>query len=68
MGILQVQSSKKACATAYPSTVQNDIVWFWPDADPRHKDILASKKPPYIAELDDPSFTKQIANREFPYG
>ena len=52
----------------YPSTVQNGIVWFWPNADPKYKDILSKKKPPYIPQLDDPSFTCQMFNRDIPYG
>ena len=50
---MQVHTSKKACVGAYPSTMQNGIVWFWPSSDPHFKDILAEKKPPYIPELDD---------------
>ncbi|KAK9273298.1 hypothetical protein L1049_018105 [Liquidambar formosana] len=63
-----VHTFKKACVAVYPSTVQNDIVWFWPNTDPQYKDILLKKKPPYIPELDDPSYTKIMANREIPYG
>ncbi|XP_004307126.1 PREDICTED: protochlorophyllide-dependent translocon component 52, chloroplastic-like [Fragaria vesca subsp. vesca] len=63
-----VHTSKKACVGAYPSTVQNGIVWFWPSTDPQHKDILAEKKPPYIPEIDDPTFTCVMGNRDFPYG
>ena len=58
----------KACVAAYPSTVQHDIVWFWPNTDPKHKDIITRKQPPFIPELDDPSFTKYMGNRDFPYG
>ncbi|KAF9686504.1 hypothetical protein SADUNF_Sadunf03G0165500 [Salix dunnii] len=63
-----VHTFKKACVAAYPATVQNDIVWFWPNSSPEYKDILSSKKPPYIAELDDPSYSKTMGNREFPFG
>nr|XP_011469383.1 PREDICTED: protochlorophyllide-dependent translocon component 52, chloroplastic-like isoform X2 [Fragaria vesca subsp. vesca] len=63
-----VHTSKKACVGTYPSTVQNGIVWFWPSSDPRYKDILAHKKPPYIPEMDDPSYTCLMASRELPYG
>ncbi|KAI3794835.1 hypothetical protein L1987_37475 [Smallanthus sonchifolius] len=55
-----VHSFQKACVGVYPSTVQNEIVWFWPNTDPQYKDILTKKKPPYIPELDDPSFTFQM--------
>ncbi|XAR62903.1 Pheophorbide a oxygenase [Bertholletia excelsa] len=63
-----VHTSKKACVAVYPSTVQNDIVWFWPNSSPQYKDILTKKAPPYIPELDDPSYTKLMGNRDIPYG
>ena len=66
--IVQVHTSKKACVGVYPSTVQNGIVWFWPNTDPKYKDILTEKKPPYIPEIDDPSFTKTMGNRDISYG
>nr|XP_043631425.1 protochlorophyllide-dependent translocon component 52, chloroplastic-like [Erigeron canadensis] len=63
-----VHTFQRACVAVYPSTVQNGIVWFWPNTDPQYKDILSKKKPPYIPELDDPSFTCQMFNRDIPYG
>ncbi|XP_050371123.1 protochlorophyllide-dependent translocon component 52, chloroplastic-like isoform X2 [Argentina anserina] len=63
-----VHTSKKACVSVYPSTVQNGMVWFWPSSDPQYKDILAEKKPPYIPEIDDPSYASLMGNREIPYG
>ncbi|KAK0607381.1 hypothetical protein LWI29_014117 [Acer saccharum] len=63
-----VHTSKKACVGVYPSCVQHDIVWFWPNKDPEYKDIVKKKTPPYIPELDDPSLTKWFGNRDFPYG
>ncbi|KAI3798124.1 hypothetical protein L1987_33393 [Smallanthus sonchifolius] len=63
-----VHSFPKACVAVYPSTMQNGIVWFWPNTDPQYKDILTKKKPPYIPELDDPSFSFQMFNRDIPYG
>ena len=65
---MQVHTFKKACVAVYPSTMQNGIVWFWPNAGPQYKDILDRKKPPYIPELDDPSYTKMMGNRDMPYG
>ncbi|PON98088.1 Pheophorbide a oxygenase [Trema orientale] len=64
----QIQTSKKACVAVYPSTVMNDILWFWPNTDPQYKDILKEKTPPYFPELNDPSYTKSMGNREFPFG
>ncbi|XP_027347892.1 protochlorophyllide-dependent translocon component 52, chloroplastic [Abrus precatorius] len=63
-----VHTSKRACVAAYPSVVQNDILWFWPSTDPQYKDITTRKKPPFIPELDDPSFTRLMGNRDIPYG
>ncbi|XP_027191946.1 protochlorophyllide-dependent translocon component 52, chloroplastic [Cicer arietinum] len=64
----QVHTSKKACVAAYPSIVQNDILWFWPNTDPQYKDIITRKKPPFIPEIDDPSFTCLMGNRDISYG
>nr|A0A076FF10.1 RecName: Full=Flavonoid 8-hydroxylase 2, chloroplastic; Short=ObF8H-2; Flags: Precursor [Ocimum basilicum]AII16848.1 flavone 8-hydroxylase [Ocimum basilicum] len=64
-----VETSKKACVKGvYPSCVRNGIVWFWPNSDPKYKDIFLTKKPHYIPELDDPSFTCTMTTREVPYG
>ncbi|XP_010257616.1 PREDICTED: protochlorophyllide-dependent translocon component 52, chloroplastic isoform X2 [Nelumbo nucifera] len=63
-----VYSFKKACAAVYPSIVQNNIVWFWPSTEPRYKDIMMKQKPPYIPELDDPSYSRLMGNRDIPYG
>ncbi|KAL5765300.1 hypothetical protein ACOSQ2_017894 [Xanthoceras sorbifolium] len=49
----QVHTFKKACARAYPSIVQHEMVWFWPNTDPEYKDIITKKKPPFIPEMDD---------------
>ncbi|KAI9187003.1 hypothetical protein LWI28_023278 [Acer negundo] len=63
-----VHTFKKACVGVYPSTVQNEMVWFWPSADPEYNDIVKKKKPPFIPEMDDPSSTNFFMNRDFPYG
>ncbi|KAJ9697728.1 hypothetical protein PVL29_007041 [Vitis rotundifolia] len=63
-----VHTLKKARAAVYPSAVQNGIVWFWPNTDPQFKDILMKKRPPYIPELDDLSYTKSMGARDFPFG
>ncbi|CAN1229947.1 Protochlorophyllide-dependent translocon component 52, chloroplastic [Linum grandiflorum] len=63
-----VHTNKRACVAAYPTVVQYDIVWFWPNSDPEYKDIFEKKKPPFIRELHDPSFTKVLGARDFPYG
>ncbi|XP_031099350.1 protochlorophyllide-dependent translocon component 52, chloroplastic-like [Ipomoea triloba] len=63
-----IHTSKRACVAVYPSCVQNDILWFWPNSDPLYKDIFMKKKPVYIPELDDPSFTKSMIARDIPYG
>ncbi|KAL3828874.1 hypothetical protein ACJIZ3_017676 [Penstemon smallii] len=63
-----VHTSNKACVAAYPSCVQNGILWFWPNSDPQYKDIHSKKKPHYIPELDDPSYTNLMICRDIPYG
>ncbi|WJX53180.1 hypothetical protein P8452_39206 [Trifolium repens] len=63
-----IHTSKKACVAAYPSTVQNDILWFWPNTDPQYKDIITRKTPPFMPEIDDPSYTRVMMNRDIPYG
>ncbi|XP_056682463.1 protochlorophyllide-dependent translocon component 52, chloroplastic-like [Spinacia oleracea] len=63
-----VHTSKKACVASYPCTVQNDILWFWPNSDPQYQDILTKKQPPYIAEIDDPSYAKSMGTRDINYG
>ncbi|KAL9233605.1 hypothetical protein vseg_008577 [Gypsophila vaccaria] len=63
-----VHTSKKACVASYPCTVQHDILWFWPNSDPQYQDIVTRKQPPYIPELDDPSYTRSMGIRDFPYG
>ncbi|XP_078180848.1 protochlorophyllide-dependent translocon component 52, chloroplastic-like [Carex rostrata] len=63
-----VHKNEKACVAVYPCVEQNKILWFWPNTDPRYKDILNEKKPPYIPELDDPSFTATMGTRDLLYG
>lgn len=65
---VQIHTSNKACVAAYPSCVQNGIVWFWPNSDPQYKDIFSKKKPHYIPELDDPSYTNLMMSRDISYG
>ncbi|CAN0911019.1 Protochlorophyllide-dependent translocon component 52, chloroplastic [Linum grandiflorum] len=63
-----VHTNKRACVAAYPTALQYGIVWFWPNSDPRYKDIFEKKKPPFVSELDDPSFTKVLGSRDLNYG
>ncbi|KAF5204849.1 Protochlorophyllide-dependent translocon component 52 chloroplastic [Thalictrum thalictroides] len=63
-----VHTSKKACAAVYPCIVQNRILWFWPRSEPQYEDIATKEKPPYIPELDDPTFTSVMVSRDIPYG
>ncbi|KAK0608861.1 hypothetical protein LWI29_037146 [Acer saccharum] len=44
------------------------MVWFWPNTDPEYKDIITKKKPAFIPELDDPSFSKVFLTRDIPCG
>lgn len=63
-----IHTSSKACVAVYPSCVQNKVLWFWPNADPKYKDIFSREKPPYIPEIDDPSFVGTMITRDIPYG
>ncbi|KAJ6810756.1 protochlorophyllide-dependent translocon component 52, chloroplastic [Iris pallida] len=63
-----IHTFKKACAAAYPSFVQNKMLWFWPRTDPEYKDIAEREKPPNVPELDDPSYTCTMGIRDLPYG
>ncbi|RVW48757.1 Protochlorophyllide-dependent translocon component 52, chloroplastic [Vitis vinifera] len=45
-----------------------ELSWFWPNTDPQFKDIIMKKRPPYIPELDDLSYTKSMGARDFPFG
>ncbi|CAN1269261.1 Protochlorophyllide-dependent translocon component 52, chloroplastic [Linum perenne] len=63
-----VHTNKRACVATYPTIVHHNIVWFWPNSDPQYKDISETKKPPFIPELEDPSFTTMYGVRDLPYG
>ncbi|KAK9114659.1 hypothetical protein Syun_021456 [Stephania yunnanensis] len=63
-----VHTFKKACAVSYPSIEQNKIVWFWPKSEPQYKNIAMKRKPPCIPELDDPSYSSLMGQRDFPFG
>ncbi|VAI38565.1 unnamed protein product [Triticum turgidum subsp. durum] len=63
-----VHKNSKACVASYPSVVQNNILWFYPRADEEHQDILQRKRPPFIPEIDDPSFVTVYGVRDLPYG
>lgn len=65
---MQIHTSPRACVAVYPSCVQNKVLWFWPNSDHEYKDILSKKKPPYIPEIDDPSFTGGMITRDLQYG
>ncbi|KAJ7527737.1 hypothetical protein O6H91_16G068700 [Diphasiastrum complanatum] len=64
----KVHTSKRACATPYPSLEQQGLVWFWPDPKEEARSLAASRLPPKVAELDDPSFTHQWIMRDMPFG
>ncbi|RCV40364.1 hypothetical protein SETIT_9G046900v2 [Setaria italica] len=51
-----VHKNSRACVASYPCVVQNKILWFYPRTEPEYKDVLQRKRPPYMAELDDPSY------------
>ncbi|KAL6638081.1 hypothetical protein ACP70R_025653 [Stipagrostis hirtigluma subsp. patula] len=63
-----VHKNSKACVASYPCVVQNNILWFYPRAEPEYKDVVQRKKPPYIAEIDDPAFVTVYGIRDLFYG
>uniref|UniRef100_A0A0E0KKF2 Rieske domain-containing protein n=1 Tax=Oryza punctata TaxID=4537 RepID=A0A0E0KKF2_ORYPU len=63
-----VHKNSKACVASYPCVVQNNILWFYPRSEPEYKDILQRKRPPYIPQIDDPSFVTVYGIRDLPYG
>ncbi|KAL6638080.1 hypothetical protein ACP70R_025652 [Stipagrostis hirtigluma subsp. patula] len=63
-----VHKNSKACVASYPCVVQNNILWFFPRTEPEHKDVLQRKRPPYIPEIDDPSFVTAYGIRDLFYG
>ncbi|KAF8779000.1 hypothetical protein HU200_003106 [Digitaria exilis] len=63
-----VHKNTKACVASYPCVVQNNILWFYPRAEPEYKDVLQRKRPPLIPEIDDPEFVTVYGIRDLPYG
>ncbi|PVH31042.1 hypothetical protein PAHAL_9G043800 [Panicum hallii] len=63
-----VHKNSKACVASYPTVVQNKILWFYPRAEPEHRDVLQRNRPPYIKEIDDPSFVTAFGIRDLFYG
>jgi phenylpropionate dioxygenase-like ring-hydroxylating dioxygenase large terminal subunit len=63
-----VHTNPKACVASYPCVVQNNILWFYPRADPEYKDVLQRKRPLLIPEIDDPEFVTVYGIRDLPYG
>nr|CAB3497791.1 unnamed protein product [Digitaria exilis] len=59
-----VHKNSKACVASYPCVVQNKILWFYPRTEPEHKDVLQKKRPPYFAEINDPSFVTVFGMRD----
>ncbi|WVZ60951.1 hypothetical protein U9M48_010902 [Paspalum notatum var. saurae] len=63
-----VHTNSKACVASYPCVVQNNILWFYPRAEPEYKDVLQRKRPPLVPEIDDPEFVTVYGMRDLPYG
>uniref|UniRef100_A0A453QVZ4 Rieske domain-containing protein n=1 Tax=Aegilops tauschii subsp. strangulata TaxID=200361 RepID=A0A453QVZ4_AEGTS len=63
-----VHTNSKACVASYPCVVQNKLLWFYPRAGPEHADVLQRKRPPFIPEIDDPSFVTSFLIRDMPFG
>ncbi|GJN22957.1 hypothetical protein PR202_gb10567 [Eleusine coracana subsp. coracana] len=63
-----VHKNSKACVASYPCVVQNKILWFYPRTEPEYKDVLQRKRPPFIPEIDDPSYFTVFGMRDLYYG
>jgi phenylpropionate dioxygenase-like ring-hydroxylating dioxygenase large terminal subunit len=63
-----VHKNAKACVASYPCVVQNRILWFYPRTEPEYRDVLERKRPPYIPEIDDPSYVTAFGVRDLFYG
>ncbi|CAL4944969.1 unnamed protein product [Urochloa decumbens] len=63
-----VHNNPKACVASYPCVVQNKILWLYPRAEPEYRDVLQRKRPPYMAEIDDPSYFTVFGMRDLFYG
>nr|CAB3497788.1 unnamed protein product [Digitaria exilis] len=63
-----VHKNDKACVASYPCVVQNKILRFYPRAEAEYRDVLQRKRPPYIKEIDDPSFVTAFGIRDLFYG
>ncbi|TVU14027.1 hypothetical protein EJB05_37469, partial [Eragrostis curvula] len=62
-----VHKNSKACVASYPCVVQNKM-WFYPRTEAEYKDVLQRKRPPYIPEIDDPSYFTAFGMRDLHYG
>ncbi|CAN6381443.1 unnamed protein product [Urochloa humidicola] len=63
-----VHESRRACVGSYPCVVQNKLLWFYPRKEPEYKDVLRRKRPPYIPQIDDPSYFTEFGMRDLLYG
>jgi phenylpropionate dioxygenase-like ring-hydroxylating dioxygenase large terminal subunit len=63
-----VHKNSKACVASYPCVVQSKILWFYPRTEPEYQDVLQRKRPPFIPEIDDPSYFTAFTMRDLYYG
>ncbi|KXG37317.2 hypothetical protein SORBI_3001G048600 [Sorghum bicolor] len=63
-----VHENRRACVASYPCVVQNNILWFYPRTEAEHRDVLRRKRPPYFAEIDDPSYFTTFGMRDVSVG
>ncbi|CAM0146828.1 unnamed protein product [Urochloa decumbens] len=59
-----VHESSRACVGSYPCVVQNKLLWFYPRKEPEYKDVLRRKRPPYIPQIDDPSYFTEFVEQD----
>ncbi|CAL4980882.1 unnamed protein product [Urochloa decumbens] len=63
-----VHESGRARVGSYPCVVQNKLLWFYPRKEAEYKDVLRRKRPPYIPQIDDPSYFTEFGMRDLLYG
>ncbi|KAJ1293115.1 hypothetical protein BS78_01G043300 [Paspalum vaginatum] len=63
-----VHANRRACVASYPCVVQNKVLWFYPRTEPEHRDVLQRKRPPYMPEIDDPSYFTVFGMRDLFVG
>ncbi|GJP51414.1 hypothetical protein CLOM_g10579 [Closterium sp. NIES-68] len=63
-----VNTSPRACARRYPTTVRHGIVFVWMDHSPGAAAEAAASPVPVVPELEDPTFQGDVVQTDLQYG